>query len=328
MNWSAYFDQNVTLPGTIIPGTGGYRRMTADEYHGFHAINAGLLKCRTAAEMFAKLTTPQKDTDALTIGTLAHMAYLEPETSWGTRFALADIPINDKTGRPYGEDTKKGQAAWEAARLEHPGKIIVTEETLRDYLATCKELQFALSMNADAMSELQNVETEATGILWHPRWNVWCKWRADVLPKHGRYIADVKTTSRHVADFAKDAWTYGYYTQAVWYAYCHETLLSRLKLTMTKFPFIVLSKADASRYPRPAMCRVYDLPLNPDLSSGVKNARAALGLPEGFSRVDVFVNSVREYVEAGCPEDPAKIRRCFSAYEFEAGEKGRWVLGD
>jgi hypothetical protein len=327
-NWSGFTDRELPLPGEPIPGRFGYRRVPAADYHAFPALNAGLLKCRTAAEMHAHLTAEHKDTDALTTGTLVHMVTLEPETSWKEKFAVADIPINPTTGNPYGADSKKGKAAWEAARADNPGKIIVTPETFREYMEECKQLQLALMCNADAMGELADVETEITGILWHPRWNCWVKWRPDIMPRHCRYLADVKTTSRHVADFSKDAWQYGYYLQAAFYAHCHELLLARMNLTVTKFPFIVLSKADESRYPRPAMCRVYDLPMDGALNRGVAMAKSALGLPEGFSRVDMFLDCCREHVAAGCPTEFRAVRKIWPAYENEVGEKGRWVLAD
>ncbi len=328
MNWTDYTNKDLTLPGTLIPGKFGYRRISAAEYHAFPAISAGLLKCDTPAEMFAKITTPQKDTDALTDGTLVHMAVLEPQTSWASAFALAEIPINPRTGLPYGENTKKGEEAWALAREAHPGKIIVTEESLKEHLKTCRQLQQALHMNADAMSELQDFEGEVSGILWHPRWNCWVKWRPDILPKHMRYLPDVKTTRRHPRQFEKDCWEYGYHLQAVWYAHCHELLLSVLNLAVTKTPFIVLAKDQEGRAPRPPMCRVADLPLDPSLNRGVKFARGALGIPEGLSRVDRFLECARQYVEAGEPQDFAGIRRCWPAYEFEQGETGRWLLAD
>lgn len=327
-NWQGYTDRDLPLPGTPIPGRFGYRRVTAEEYHAFPAISAGLLKSRTAAEMFAGLTQAKKDTDALTIGTLVHMAALEPETSWATKFALADIPINNTTGKPYGVDSQKGKAAWEAAAAMHPGKIVVTQETLKEYLDTCASIQRAIAVNPDAMQELTEVDTEVSGIMWHPRWNCFVKWRPDVLPHHCRHIADIKTSSRHVADFKKDAWQFGYFQQAVWYAHCHEQLLAKMNLECTKFVFIVASKQDDSRYPRPVMCRVYDVPLAGDMNMGVTTAKAVLGIPEGLSKVDVFLDCVRNYIEAGQPTDFAGIRRCWPAYELEAGEKGRWVLAD
>lgn len=328
MNFADFTNPDLELPGELIPGRFGYRRVSADDYHAFPAVNNTLLKCRTAAEMFAQITGGQKDTDALTIGTLVHMVALEPETSWATRFALADIPVNPKTERPYGKDTKRGKKAWEEAEAMHPGKIIVTEETLADYLAECRELQYALQCNPDAMSELTDADCEVTGIMWHPRFQCWVKWRVDILPKHCRYMADVKTTSRHVADFQKDAWQWGYHLQAAWYTHCHETLLSRLNLHVGKFPFIAISKADNGKYPRPPMCRVYDLPMDPTLNRGVAHAQTILGLPEGLSRVDIFLECCRDYVAAGCPTDWHSIRRCWPAYELESGERGRWVLQD
>lgn len=332
VNWRGFIDRDLPLPGELIPNLHGYRRMSHEEYLKFPAINAALLKCRTAAEMFAQLNKEHKDTDATTNGTLVHMVTLEPETSWAERFALADIPINPTTGNPYGEETKKGKAAWEQARKDHPGKIIATVETMKGYLDECRVLQFALKANPDAMSELEDAEYEVTGILWHPVWNCWVKWRPDILPRHCRYMPDLKTSSRHAADFVKDMWQFGYFTQAVWYAHCHELLTIKLNLPVTKAPYIVLAKSDESRIPRPPMCRVMDLPLDPALSKGVKFAMASLGLPQGLSRVDVFLNCLNEFIAAGEPENTPEnflaIRKIWPAFEQEAGERGRWIIED
>lgn len=332
MNWSDYTNPNIALPGTPIPGANGYRRVSADEYHAFPAVNASLMKCRTAAEMFAQLTAEQKDTDALTIGTLVHMVALEPESSWQEKFAVADIPINPRTEKPYGKDTKRGAEAWQDAAATNPGRIVVTPETFHEYMEISKDLQRALQANPDAMSELEDMHAEASGFIFHPRWQCWVKWRADILPRHGRHIADIKTTSRHVADFAKDAWQFGYFAQAAWYAELHELLMARFNLHVAKFTFIVISKADDSKYPRPAMCRVYDVPMDGAICRGIDQARKSLGIPEGFSRVDTFLDCLRNHIDAGSPENTtanfALIRRIWPAYELEAGEKGRWVLAD
>ncbi len=328
MNWPDFMNPALELPGTPIPGRFGYRRVSEADYRAFPAVNASLLKAKTPAEMFQQLTTPQKQTDALTTGTLVHMATLEPETSWGERFALADIPINPKTGEPYGENTKKAAAAWEEARAENPGKIVVTESTLQEHITQCRNLQMALSVNPDAMGELADVDTEVSGIRWHPKWQCWVKWRLDILPKHCRYLVDVKTTSRHPSEFGKDCWQFGYYLQAAFYAHCHELLMSNMNLHVGKFTFIILAKPEEGRKARPPMARVADLPIDPSLSNGIRVAQATLGIPEGLSRVDVFMNCVREYVVAGEPTDFAGIRRCWPAYETESGENGRWVLRD
>ena len=54
----------------------------------------------------------------------------------------------------------------------------------------------------------------------------------------------------------------------------------------------------------------------------------ALGLPEGFSRVDMFLDCLRNHIAAGCPTEEFAVRRIWPAYELEAGERGRWVLAD
>lgn len=328
MNWNAYTDRDQVIPGEPIPGRFGYRRMSHEAYLAFPAVSASLLKARTAAEMFAKLTTPEDQKDHLTEGTLTHMACLEPETSWKERFAVADIPINERTGQPFGPKTKKAAPIWEAARAENPGKIIVTPESFHEYMETCRELQWALSCSPDALAEFEDIETEVSGIFWHPRWNCWVKFRPDILPKHMRYLVDVKTTSRHVSEFGKDAWQWGYYLQAVFYTHCHEMLCAKANIHPSKFVFIALSKEDTGKNVRPAMCEPMDLPLDPSLVKGVEIAMKTLGLPEGLSRVDVFLDCLRNHIEAGCPtldgvEDAKErrkikgtLRKIWPAYEY------------
>lgn len=334
MNWKGFTDHSLTIPGEIIPGAFGYRRIEAAEYHAFPAISATLIKQATAAEMFTYITSPHVDTDALTIGTLTHMAALEPETAWSDRFAMADIPINHSLPipKPYGKDSKKGAAAWELAQMMNPGKIIVTEETLREYLDICSELQRAMRVNPDAMAELEDAHTEVSGIIWHPRWNCWVKWRPDILPRHCRHIADVKTFGFAPAKgkFKSKCRELGYYTQAAWYTEMHEILTAKLGLTVPRFIFIALAKPVEGTRPRPAMCRVFELPMVGIVPESVVWARSALGIPEGFSVVDTFLDCVRNYIDAGEPE-PTKenfelIRSIWPAYENEAGEKGRCIL--
>jgi hypothetical protein len=330
--WAGFTNPDLPLPGVVIPGTGGYRRVSAAEYHAFPAVNASVMKCRTAAEMLATLSAPPRDGPTFVLGTLVRLACLRREQAWADQFALVQPPVNPRTDRPYALDTRRGQDAWAEARAAHPGRILVTEEDFQDHLATCRDLQNALHANADALQELDGAHVDVTGILWHPRWQCWVKWRPDVLPRHLRHLVDIKTTTRHVAEFSRDAWQHGYHLQAAWYAEMHQRLLAPRHLRQTKMPFVVLSRAEGARGTRPAMCRVYDVPLEPGQSRGVDHARRTLGLPEGFGRVDILLDSLRQHVEAGCPAATAGntplIRRLWPAYEHEAGESGRRVLAD
>lgn len=334
MNWEGFIDPSLPLPGEPIKGLFGYRRMSHTDYLAFPAVNASLLKCRTAAEMYASLTAEHRDSEALDIGSLCHMAILEPEANWRDRFALADIPINPKTGEAYGKTTKKALAAVEEATEANPGKIIVSADLLGEYLDVCRDLSYAAQANPDAMELLTDCVTEVTGILWHPRWQCWVKWRPDIMPRNCRKLIDVKTTSRHVADFKKDAWQFGYFSQAVWYVECHELMCKVLNLTVPSFIWIILSKADNSRYPRPAMCRTAEAPMNPELCQGIAHAKTSLGIPEGFSKVDMFLACLREHIADGCPTPQdyqrfRELRRIWPAFEQESGERGgRWLLVD
>jgi hypothetical protein len=310
--------------------------MSFDEYAAFPAVNASLLKYRTPAEMFAGLTAPAKQTDALTDGTLLHLAVLEPDVNWTERFEAVDVPINPATGKAYGPETKKAEAVWAAARQknEGKGKILVTVDGFKQHVATLRSMKAAVQVNEYASKALEDCHKEASCILWHPRWQCWVKWRVDFMPKNLAWLGDLKSTSRHVADFGREARKFGYYLQAVWYAHCHAVLLAQKGITarMPYFRFIVVSKEDTSRHPRPAMCRAEELPLMGEALSefgGVMTARKVLGLPEGLSRVDMFLECARNYQQAGCPTEWSAIRQCWPAYEQEPGDTGGWhVLND
>lgn len=97
--------------------------MPDTEYHAHPYIGSTTAKLALRSpQLFVDAITgvyKRKDSPALKVGRLAHMAVLEPD-----RFAnqVRDVgPINPKTGAAYGRDTKAWQE-WEAA---NPGVIVV-----------------------------------------------------------------------------------------------------------------------------------------------------------------------------------------------------------
>jgi hypothetical protein len=77
------------------------------EYHADPAISASHAKlCLESMQLYKDVldgVVPHKDSPALEVGKIAHMAVLEPE-----RFAAqvrSEGPINAKTGKPFGRDT-------------------------------------------------------------------------------------------------------------------------------------------------------------------------------------------------------------------------------
>lgn len=301
--------------------------MSESEYRAFPAVNNSLLKCPTLAEMFAMLTAPQKQTEALALGTLADMAILTPEEPWSERFAVADIPTNPTTGKAYGADSAKALHAVEATRAANPGKLVASVDAINEMTLELDSIVRAFNDSALCRSTLENALTQVSGIMWHPVWKCWTKWKPDVLPlkpdpKHGWCLADLKTTRHHVLQFERDCAEFGYFDQAGFYSHCHETLLDSqgIRLKITNFDFLVVGKADpAARRPRPAMARKIRVPLDPDLNLHMAGYNRRVFPKDGMGRVELFLTALNEHIaQKPDPEDARAIGKIWGAYEHES----------
>lgn len=139
---------------------------------------------------------PSPDRGCLKIGTLVHMAVLEPD-----RFAaqvVTEGPINTKTGKPYGRDTN-AFADWEA---ENPGKIVV-EPFIKTMITRCPdEIRHRLAHGESEESWF----AESGGLSM--------KARPDKLL--GSVITDLKTC-QDVDDARRDLFRHGYWFSDAWY---------------------------------------------------------------------------------------------------------------
>lgn len=325
MNLPDIVNPKLPIPGELTKW--GYRYMSEDEYRQFPAINNSLLKCPTLAEMYSLLTAPQKQTDALALGTLADMAILTPQEPWTERFAVADIPINPKTGAAYGADSKKALEAMEAAKEANPGKFVASLDAIKEMTVELGEIVRAFNASALCKATLNNALTQVSGIMWHPVWGCWVKWKPDVLPlkpdpKIGWCIADLKTTRHHVLQFERDCAEFGYWDQAGFYSHCHEILMAQQGLTIRVncFDFLVVGKADATaRRPRPAMARKIRVPLDQDINLHMAGFHRRMFPKDGMGRVEQFLAALGEHItQKPDPADIDHLRRIWGSYEHES----------
>ena len=314
---------NIPIPGEVTKWN--YRYMTEREYREFPAINNSLLKCPTLAEMFALLTGPQKQTEALALGTLADMAILTPQEPWTERFAVADIPINPKTGLAYGADTKKAEEAIAATTAANPGKFVASVDAIREMSTELDGIVRAFHASALCRETLTGALTQVSGILWHPVWQCWVKWKPDVMPLKpdatGYGLADLKTTRQHILRFERDCAEFGYFDQAGWYSHCHETLLDSqgIRLKLSYFDFLVVSKADQGRTVRPPMARKIRVPLDPEINQHMAAFHRRIFPKDGMGRVELFIAALREHIAAQPdPADAAAISKIWGAFEHES----------
>lgn len=324
MNLPDILNPDLPIPGEVTKW--GYRNMTEEDYRSFPAINNSLLKCPTLAEMHAMLTQPQQQSEALALGTLADMAILTPNESWLTRFAVADIPINPTTGLAYGADSKKAMAAVELCKAANPGKFVASVDAIAEMTRELAGMSKAFYASSLCRASLDNALLQVSGVLFHPVWRCWVKWKPDVLPlkpdpKHGWSIGDLKTSRRHVLQFEKDAHEFGYFDQSGWYSHCHELLLDSqgIRLKVSNFDFLVISKADEGRRPRPPMARKIRVPLDPEINTYMAGFYGRVFPKDGMGRVEMFLAALQEHIATNPdPQDPDAIGRIWGAYENDS----------
>lgn len=324
MNLADIINPGLTVPGELTKW--GYRYMSESEYRSFPAINNSLLKCPTLAEMYLLLTTPQRQTDALALGTLADMAILTPQEPWAERFAVADIPTNPATGKAYGPGSARAVQAVETARALNPGKFIASADAIREMSVELAGIVKAFNDSALCSATLKNALTQVSGVMFHPAWKCWVKWKPDILPlkpdeKHGWSLADLKTSRNHVLQFERDCAEFGYWDQAGWYSHCHETMLAArgVNVRVSNFDFLVVGKADDGRRPRPPMARKIRVPLDPEINLHMDGYRRRVFPTDGMGRVEMFLGALREHIAAQPdPQDPEAWGRIWTAYEHES----------
>ena len=178
--------------------------MDAATYRAAEAISASDLKWilppRTPAHYHAYKTgqIKREETRALVIGTLCHLAVLEPD-KLATAFAL----------RPDGLDlrTKDGKA-WKEAQGDKP--ILDGEEA-----AMLDGMSAAVAAHPVARQLLEGSKREVSLFSDH-RTGLKLKGRIDVLGEG--FVADVKTAAEgDAANFAAAVFRYNYHVQAAMY---------------------------------------------------------------------------------------------------------------
>lgn len=302
----------------------GYFPMESDDYHRFPAVNAGLLKHATPAEMLHSLMddAPQgepgevesveEQKEALTLGTLTHAIILEPWKFQPEHFDKYFVRFTETKGL----NTK---AAKEAI-LSNPGKLLVTPKLIETAYRIRAE---AFDTNEYAQELLKSPDgmIESSGLAWDPANEIMRKIRPDYLPRKGKafgdYILDIKTTRKPLHQFPKECWTMGYFTQAAWYLDTHELITGHRPHSFVWL--VVTNKA-------PFMSRLFFMQ-NRDRHdplwkhSTIKPARETLGLEPSaaIGRLGMFKAAALDTIGAGDTElNPLNVRRLWAGYEGES----------
>lgn len=145
----------------------------------------------------------QVDSASYLIGRAAHVRILEGRAAYEATFALGG-PINEKTGKPFGANTK-AFAEWAALQ----GKPVLSQEQV-DLI---EQMASGLAQNNEAVDLL--LYGRAEGVVRTEYCGTPCQIRIDWLhPNRG--IVDFKTCD-DLTWFEADARRYGYHRQAAFY---------------------------------------------------------------------------------------------------------------
>lgn len=183
----------------MITEPGIYRNLPFSEYQAIDALNPSLVlhMRQSALEMDYYRTHPKPETTGMRLGTLIHLAVLEPE-----RFQNQVVVWNGaRRGKLYNDFCD-----------ENEGKSILSD----DEYATCLHICLAIEQHPVAGDLLGRGDTEGefeVSMVWNDyHTGLLCKTRIDLLTPG--VITDLKTTKGKVADeFAlrRTASTFGYH---------------------------------------------------------------------------------------------------------------------
>lgn len=251
---------------------GIHRGISYDEYAAWPGLRKSSLwplVTKTPAHFRHRMDNPEEPTPAMKFGTAFHTKVLEPER-FQREYAIGG-PINPKTDKPYGPDTKK---TLEWVKAQGVDEVLSFEDAdhldrMRDAVLAHEEASAILAKAECEVSMLW--EDEATGRFLQGRDDVWIE---NVV-----LFGDVKTaSSAHPQAFARDSMKYGYLMQAAMYWDGASALTGQVPY---KPQFIVVEKTP------PYAVAIYEIEI-PDLELGRQQYRLALARLEDCEKEDTW----------------------------------------
>ena len=188
----------------------------AESYHaarGLHMTSHRMIAARSSvADFIADARSGKSDTSSLYFGRASHVYTLEGAERFHQEYVVGG-PVNPKTGKCYGANTKKHRE-WAATQ---PLPSITTEE-----FALIERMDRSVKGKKAARQLLEDGKPELTGRLEIE--GVPCQVRLDWLTNNPPRIVDYKTCS-DISTIAIDCERYSYPIQQAFYRQCVERLI-------------------------------------------------------------------------------------------------------
>lgn len=250
--------------------------MTDQEYRALEALNYSGAKflLRSPGHYRSSLTEEKKDSPAMQLGRVVHLAALQPELL-GERVVV--LPAMDRR-------TKEGKAAYEAVMSSvKEGQEVVSQDIFDDAKRIAEAARVAIkSINYDICQAEQTFVKDVG--------NVKIKGRIDLMlwdSNNETSIVDLKTTQdASPAAFARDVVNFKYHLQAAWY----------MRLTGAKKFYIVAQEKEL-----PCANRVYTLD-EAALAEGNRLMDEALALYAQCVAFDSWPTYTKDITELSLPK--------------------------
>lgn len=165
----------------------------------------------------------EKDTPTYLVGRAVHARVLEGRERYEQMFALGG-PINERTGKPFGSNTK-AFADWAEAQ----GKPVLSQEQVD----LVEQIASGVSMNEAAVDLL--LYGRAEGVVRAEYCGVQCQARLDWVHPH-RGIVDLKSCD-DLTWFEADARRFGYHRQVAFY----QAVLGQVVGNLAKIPIHIIA---------------------------------------------------------------------------------------
>lgn len=225
------------------------QNLSANDYHADKtAVSSSQLRRILKSPKAFKygLEAPREETDAMRIGTLVHLAILEPDEYFSRVVVMPEFTGQTKDGRESknSADAKARRQAW-IDEMTAENKIISTEEERAQVLS----IQKCVNDHEDVRTLLSAGAAESSLFFAHEHTGVLNKIRPDFINQNYGALVDIKTTQDcSPSSFSRSIWQYRYDFQLAMYGY-------GLKQCLGDFPqvyaFIAIEKN------APYECAVY-----------------------------------------------------------------------
>lgn len=183
-----------------------YDSLTFDAYRAIDALNASGMKIleRSPAHFICDRENPTPSTPAQRVGTLAHLAALEPD-----RYA-ALVHVSPAFNR-RSQAGKDQESSWRASLPPEAEVVTQEQKDIADGIAA------AMRAHPVMARLLARGRAEQTLVWYDAEHNIRCKARLDWLT-HDGWVVDLKTTTdARYKEFQRAAITYGYDLAAAHY---------------------------------------------------------------------------------------------------------------